>query len=232
MTHRRIEPQAVSKKRQPSSTLNTLLNKATWKVGNKSFTAKDCLLPTLCCSKHQKMVQAPQDQPIHPGDGYDFLIKKYIEDHTTEIFEVIGFKGGWERWLQIELARTMKAEYHRPLLCEESIWPGKRVDLWAKGSRIEEVPNIGIELKCRTALENGLEFANRFHKDLIKIAERPAGENRPCRLYATGLGFRDDVEIEYTNVRDPNTNQPIPIYYDEVVQSLFLIYSWVDYPRA
>ena len=88
---------------------------------------------------------------------------------------------------------------------------------------------MGMELKCRTDLEEGLEFANRFHKDLTKIARTP---NTPCSLYAIGLGHREDVEIEYTNVPDPNNNQPIPIYYEEVVQGLFLIYAWVTYPRA
>ena len=91
------------------------------------------------------------------------------------------------------------------------------------------LPNMGMELKCRTDLEEGLEFANRFPKDLMKIARTP---NPPVIVYAIGLGHREDVEIEYTNVPDPNNNQPIPIYYEEVVQGLFLIHAWVIYPPA
>ena len=88
---------------------------------------------------------------------------------------------------------------------------------------------MDMELNCRTDLEEGLEFANRFHKDLTKIARKPC---TPCILYAIGLGHREDVEIEYTNVPDPNNNQPIPIYYKEVVQGLFLVYAWVNIPSC
>ena len=178
------------------------------------------------------MAQTPQNQPIYHVDGYHFYIKQYIEKNTTKIFEVIKFKGGWERWLQIELARTIKAEWHQPVLCEQDIWKTTaRVDLWAKGAEAK-FPYIGIELKCRTDLEQGIAFANRFHDDLKKIAKRPDNANTPCILYATGIGHREDVETPYTNVPDPNNKQPIPIYYEEVVQGAFLIYAWVEHHHA
>ncbi len=153
----------------------------------------------------------------------------------NEIVEVVKFQGGWERWLQIELARTIKAEWHQPVLCEQRIWTAGRVDLWAKGAEagVEAgVPYIGIELKCRTDLEEGNAFATRFHDDLTNIAKRPANAYTPCILYAIGIGHRADVEIHFNNVRDPNNDQPIPIYYEEVMPGAFVIYAWVEYHHA
>ena len=178
------------------------------------------------------MAQVPQNQVIHHDDGYHFYVKQYVEQYIDIIVEVIDFKGGWERWLQIELARTIKSEWHHPVICEEYIWAtSARIDIWAKAAQAG-VPHIGIELKCRTDLEQGLTFADRFHKDLTKIAKRPANELTPCILYATGIGRQADVQVAYTNVLDPNNQQPIPLYYEEVAQGVFLIYAWVEHHHA
>ena len=88
---------------------------------------------------------------------------------------------------------------------------------------------MGMELKCRTDLDQGHEFANRFHKDLTKIARIP---NTPCILYAIGLGRIENTKIEYNNASNPNKNRSISICYEEVVQGLCLIYACVTYPRA
>ena len=154
-----------------------------------------------------------------------------MQTHVNEIVEVVNFQGGWERWLQIELARTIQAEWHHSVLCEQYIWNNSRVDLLAKSSQAG-VPNIGIELKCRTYQEQGTAFANRFHDDLKKITRRPADKYTPCILYVTGIGHQADVETQYNNVPDPNNKKPIPIYYEEVLQGFFLIYAWVEHHHA
>ncbi len=78
-------------------------------------------------------------------------------------------------------------------------------------------------------MQEGLTFANRFHADLVKIAKRPVKEYTPCILYAIGIGDKADVETLYNNVRDPNSRQPIPIYYDEVMAGFYFIYAWVEH---
>ena len=219
------------KKTQTSSTLNTLLNKDIWKVDHKSFTAKDCLLPTLCCSKHQstpqKMAYRPQIQHIYHGDGYHFHVKEYIERHTNGVDEVVQFQGGWEQWLQIEVARAIKAEWHQPVLCEPCLWTTARINLWAKGA--QGLPNTGIELTCRSNQEESDAFGDRFVDSLKKIAKRQANRFTPCILYAIGIGRYEDVERYYAHVPDPNREYPIPLYHDEEMQGRFLIFGQVEH---
>ncbi|KDQ06028.1 hypothetical protein BOTBODRAFT_49596 [Botryobasidium botryosum FD-172 SS1] len=177
------------------------------------------------------MAAAPQRRNVRQGDGYLPVLTHQITNNANHIAQVIKFTGGWERWMQIEFARNITNEYHKAVTCEQRIWGGgDRIDLWAESYGDEGVPHAGIELKCRTAKEVGLTFANRFHEDIKQIAKRPAVDNRPCVLYAIALTtVYEDCTTEYVNVIDPATHQPIRINYEEVVQGLYILYAIVTH---
>lgn len=132
--------------------------------------------------------------------------------------------------MQIEFARTIRSEYHREVLCEQYVWgDGRKIDLWAESYSDQGVPRVGIELKCRTALEQNLEFADRFHADVVKTVHRPV--HTPCLLYAVGLTTEfADCAIQYNPVTIPNTDgQTMAIHYEQVVQGLYLLWSAIWY---
>ncbi|KAK3939371.1 hypothetical protein QBC46DRAFT_388064 [Diplogelasinospora grovesii] len=175
----------------------------------------------------------PQPRAVGANDGDLPLLVKQFGAASGPIFQVFKYQGGWERWLQIEFTR--KIAYDRPgVLCEQHIWGnGNRVDIWARGN--VGMPHVGFELKCRTAAEEGIAFADRFHADIVKVAKRPAEENTPCVLYAIGLTTdEEDLAQAYVPVRDPNgpIGQSLVINYTQVVQGLWMLYVAVPHYHA
>ncbi len=167
----------------------------------------------------------PVSRAVQQGDGYLPYVVQEITANSGPIFQVLGYKGGWERWLQIELARTVLSPNHLHVQCEESIWSDQaKVDLWTKSQT--GAPNVGLELKCRTAIEQDLSFADRYHADMVKVTRQPKEANRPCYLYAIGITtVQADCTIQYNTVYHPITHLPVPIYYYEVVQGLYMLYT-------
>ncbi|KAJ5728749.1 uncharacterized protein N7483_003257 [Penicillium malachiteum] len=77
--------------------------------------------------------KTPLHGPINEKtQPYLFAIKHLIDARAGEILHKSNFGGGWEKWLQLEVAAELDMPHTIDVLCEQSIWPGSsdRVDLW------------------------------------------------------------------------------------------------------
>ncbi|KAK5120615.1 hypothetical protein LTR85_005973 [Meristemomyces frigidus] len=101
--------------------------------------------------------------------------RAYIDDgphHKKRIAQARQLKGGWELWLQVELALELLdcdwAKYR--FVSEEAIFTnGGRVDLWGKpffriGGAVNEA--LGLELKCEY---EGRDPRKAFLEDVAKV---------------------------------------------------------------
>jgi hypothetical protein len=71
-------------------------------------------------------------------------------------------KGGWEPWLQVQAAVTLKrANPHLMISREEMVWEGSRdlIDLWLQDTTAKTA--AGIEIKCRNLNTKGSSDSNK-----------------------------------------------------------------------
>jgi len=167
----------------------------------------------------------PVERDIGQNDGYLPRMKQIVIAYSGEIFKTHQFDYGWEKWMQAEFAKNLlESVLHEDIKPEQRIWgdadtpDARRVDLWARSK--DEVPHIGVELKCRTAMETEENFRKRFCNDIIKVSGRPVQGNTPCILYAVALSTNFDPLENYEGVT-------VPIHYEQVAQELYMLYAEV-----
>lgn len=104
--------------------------------------------------------------------------------NNAHVHEAMASRGGWEVWLQLELlfALRVPVEQQNGTVTREmnGIWtysPNNRVDLWFKKDAQYLNPGenqyCGLELKCRTNLENHDTFNKRIWNDFVKCEQQP-----------------------------------------------------------
>ncbi|KAJ6013867.1 hypothetical protein N7540_008458 [Penicillium herquei] len=136
-------------------------------------------------------IQAPINEFTQP---YLFAIKHLIAARADEIFHKSNFGGGWEKWLQLEVAAELDMPHTIDVLCEQQIWPGSadRVDLWlqdpkAKYQKLE--PEDIAEEHCLFQLRRQHGFIQKHSdaqlQDVGKIRQlgQQVGIELKCRTY-------------------------------------------------
>jgi hypothetical protein len=146
------------------------------------------------------------------------VIIKEIADALVERHEQIvaarNQKGGWEGWLQVELAtallRPWAMEYD--IYREQVIFSGsERIDIWCQpvAKHKGQIPYIGVELKVESEYQagTGKTFRDRFEKDILKVGAGPAS---PFRTGAGSLLMAVGVTSLGTDLQD----------YDKLVKKI------------
>ena len=165
------------------------------------------------------------------GDPVLWYLKDLVQNSIGEIDKVRGFDGGWERWMQIEFARQLNAKLQANIITEERVWDSvEEIDLWLPKRNETSLWNIGVELKCRSALATS--FRSTWQADLWKITSGTSIARGNSRLYAIGLTTeKSDTEKDYEQVTNQSTKNVIPLYYDPVVPGkLWMLYAEAAHP--
>ena len=130
-------------------------------------------------------------------DGVIKDIALCIRDRYDRIIEARRQKGGWEGWLQVELASGLlkvwglQYDVHR----EQAIYgDSQRTDLWFEpvGLHQGKLPKIGVELKVESEYQTGVAktLRTRFAADIKKCNAGPAPVHKGgvgTHLYAVGI---------------------------------------------
>ncbi|KAG4428065.1 hypothetical protein IFR05_016451 [Cadophora sp. M221] len=141
-------------------------------------------------------------------------IAKFLSDRRDRITEERAQKGGWEGWLQVELAssllRTSGMRYD--ILREQMIYAGtERVDIWAKLAAGQEgFPFIGIELKVESEYQVGVNktLQNRLKTDILKC------NNGPKAVFRAGPGTHS-LDVGVTSLEaDLEAYRALPLPQD------------------
>lgn len=143
-------------------------------------------------------------------DGILQALTWFVENNCHKISVLMDYKGGWEGWLQSELAYLINTSENIPYTCEreQNTFDQERqmIDLWCKHNSeywapdegcfaTRDEPRIGMELKCGGLHQDFYSdvtgpFGVRFAKDIYKIQ---AGMNSDdvsesgARVYAIGV---------------------------------------------
>ncbi|KAK0647153.1 hypothetical protein B0T16DRAFT_414753 [Cercophora newfieldiana] len=112
------------------------------------------------------------------NDPCILFIRDWISDHIDEVIFAYNLRGGWELWLQVELATAMASkwrEYHPIIEREVQIRPAskKRCDILVRipeQFRIYKSTSALIELKCES-VKNTAEIVREMKADRDKIIE-------------------------------------------------------------
>ncbi|KAK2805214.1 hypothetical protein FQN51_000737 [Onygenales sp. PD_10] len=122
--------------------------------------------------------------------------------YFDRIRKIVG--GGWEGWLQVELAALIPINAQLPqaagqqvdALREQPIYKGaEMVDLWVEDKRLGT--NAGIELKCKQLDMDEDSFITEFTRDFgDKVHDGPSGGPKPNlrggKTILWGIGFLDN----------------------------------------
>ncbi|KAH7319077.1 hypothetical protein BKA65DRAFT_94711 [Rhexocercosporidium sp. MPI-PUGE-AT-0058] len=164
-------------------------------------------------------------------------IATFLNDHRDRIIEARAQKGGWEGWLQVELAsfllRTNGMRYD--ILREQMIYVGtERVDIWAQpASGQRGIPFLGIELKVESEYQVGVNktLQDRLKTDILKCNNGPkvafkAGQG--THLYAVGITSLEADLAAYKEIAIA-TGQlicycPLIVDRDYGIRNIFLIW--------
>jgi hypothetical protein len=141
----------------------------------------------------------------HQVDQLDILkdICHFVELNRAKMAFLAEMEGGWEAWLQAELAYFFITNHSTYLPTRElAVYhdPSQRIDLWCRRSATTPMPNqwgsIGIELKCegmwqdtmRDTQQTPATFYNRVMQDVNKVcAGVDTRAHGPCTVYIVAI---------------------------------------------
>lgn len=138
----------------------------------------------------------PSAQPSTPTDPILVSIVDFVNTHHRKLWEIMEQKGGWEGWLQVELAFLITESSAHAYVAERELnvfkKAGQRVDIWATGAQ-GPVQSVGIELKCESHYQDnvgGARLNARLSEDVEKILAGVRQEYvgaTGARVYAVGV---------------------------------------------
>lgn len=139
----------------------------------------------------------PSAQPDTPTDPILISIVDFVNTHHHKLWDIMEQKGGWEGWLQVELAVLITASGAHPYVAERELAvfnrAGQRVDVWATAAHGPAVRSVGIELKCESHYQDNVGRARlnaRLGDDVDKILAGVRQEYvgaTGARVYAVGV---------------------------------------------
>lgn len=125
----------------------------------------------------------------------------YITNNLIKINSIYSLKGGWEGWLQTELALEFKAlQTVQIALREEQIYESDnqlKVDIYIK---LTDQTNHYVELKCQgwyQTEEWNVKFAPKVNKDLLKISSNIKQKYLPGTMYAISIWGDINAAIKF-----------------------------------
>ncbi|PVH74332.1 hypothetical protein DL98DRAFT_575677 [Cadophora sp. DSE1049] len=164
-------------------------------------------------------------------------IATFLYDRRDRIAEARAQKGGWEGWLQVELAssllRTNGMRYD--ILREQLIYAGtERVDIWAQPAADQVgIPCHGIELKVESEFQTGANksLQDRLKTDIVKCDNGPKAAFKAgagTHLYAVGITSLEADLASYKQIAIA-TGQlicycPVVVDKDHGIRNIFLIW--------
>ena len=137
-----------------------------------------------------------------------------IPDYGLPFFQ----QGGWEGWLQVELAMFLTAKGY-DVVREDKIYnANKRADLVLNGNCADTYhPIIAVEIKCQSIYIDNANFCNLISEDINKLNSLPDGFR--------GVMLVGVVEPELANILAENGFQNCPFIHNAIA----LFYKVIDY---
>lgn len=137
------------------------------------------------------------------------FIKAYLGDNFGKVASIFKQKGGWEGWLQVELAEYIKQNYSSiPLLREARIYPNfprKSADILMTNIGAEEISpdSYVIELKTEGAYRDATDpwyVFNGVKDDIEKIATGQLDESlRRTKAFVIGVIITNTTANRWSN---------------------------------
>jgi hypothetical protein len=176
---------------------------------------------------HQVAFSALQDPMLHS-------IAQFLISKAQQIGMARAQKGGWEGWLQVELAIALQTNFGAQYTIEreQPIFTNaaQRVDIWAipQGGQPTTHPFLGIELKVESAFQTGAQggLVARYGEDIRKCSLGPRQTLRAqhgTALYAVGVTSLATDLHGYQQVANENRGD---FYWTELVPGSLYMISW------
>lgn len=172
-----------------------------------------------------------QVDPTHLPDQILVSIARILVSKAAAIAEARTHKGGWEGWLQVELAMGLKPQLgtHYTIKREQPIFldHSQRVDILATPTPADSSHYLGVELKVESAYQTGSKgvLPARYSEDIRKCNAGPATSFRKGKgisVYALGItSLASDLQ-NYNQVAKENRGD---FYWTQLAPSLYMI-SW------
>lgn len=137
------------------------------------------------------------------------LLKALKENISAESFararwfsSKVEFKGGWEVWLQAEIAYALGTSDIRRKFTREKPYPGdplqRKCDFYVERDGNVSKDETYLELKCiNSGVDNPFENArNRFFADVVKITNVQNSLRLLCTAVLATWGVFKDEEVE------------------------------------
>ncbi|KAJ5950094.1 hypothetical protein N7454_001678 [Penicillium verhagenii] len=122
---------------------------------------------------------------------YLAAIRQLIGERASEILHKRNFGGGWEKWLQLEIAAELDAPHTIDVLCEQRIWPNstQQIDFWlqdpeAHYDQIAAEMDAREQVQVNQARQRGL-IHNYTAEQLVAVRnlKQQVGIELKCRTY-------------------------------------------------
>jgi hypothetical protein len=159
-----------------------------------------------------------------------------IIERSARIVEARAQKGGWEGWLQVELASALRILHgmQYDILREQPVYAAsQRIDIWAQPVSGQSVPHLGVELKVESEYQTGVNktLQERFKADILKCNVGPKPEFKTghgTQMIAVGITSLVNDLQGYKEIAI-STNQLIcysPLVVDNVhgIKNIYMIW--------
>jgi len=158
------------------------------------------------------------------------MIGTWAELRKEDIHKIYEQKGGWEGWMQVELALYLASNYpHINVRREENVYsnnPKLRADILFKKRMGWEI----VELKCESLfqdLEGFTRFASTFKNDLIKVHDaqlKPEYRTISARIWCVGITCDPRVSDATRGFHW----EPYNVQEKELSSNLHIWFGWRD----
>ncbi|KAL9081683.1 MAG: hypothetical protein Q9159_007124 [Coniocarpon cinnabarinum] len=159
--------------------------------------------------------ERPSFNQLRDLANFDILVDilRFIEDNRYKISFLADQKGGWEGWLQAELAWHIERTTSYTVDREEAVFNDQHqhIDLWCTPRPRHVAPNrswqpnygnIGVELKCEGMWQDVMMGDQNFHRRVMAdVAKVDSGINQKklgpmgCLVYVLGVTTaKEDIE--------------------------------------
>lgn len=107
----------------------------------------------------------------------DFLdyLKSINDDKNLDLIFLMGIKGGWEKWLQLEFANYFRKRYNTTAT-EITIrdmmdidYGRADIEIILRYHQANSIERILIELKCQTSAQNYYNLVENLKSDILKL---------------------------------------------------------------
>ncbi|KAJ5936797.1 hypothetical protein N7466_003247 [Penicillium verhagenii] len=147
-------------------------------------------------------------------------IKHIIADRADQILHKRNFGGGWEKWLQLEIAAELDMAFTIDVMCEEHIWPHseEQVDLWLQNPTASYNKRQPEEIAKEQELQelrrrNGFIYKPSLNQlqrlTQVQELDQPVGIELKCRRFnQTSARFQASFLEDVRKIQNRPENIP------------------------